>query len=597
MLYMKGWLIAMVTYGIVFIECLALLFGFYGARLASEEPLTAFIDISYYLVIFAWLIACSVFSVRSYEYSERRSFFDMKQQEKEIKEWKRLMEDLPEPVIFADQGEIQFCNRSARLLVSSNSGNENIDYAKFLEDCSQIIEKGTKRKLSTIIKEKSLLNESEFVYKKDNVKRNLQIKCVQTEASSGITEYIFNDITAVKALERTKVKEQCFDVLLATASHDIKTPLNIMLGILDGISDQTLTVNSKKQIKIAFNCGQRMLHYLKGLALIRHINLGTLGVDKRIFNPREIASGILQLLEYSANVKKITITMSITGDVPDIICSDKEMYTLILQNILENALKYTFIGSVDLNLAYSEETHMLKTTITDTGIGMTPEQLTNSGILFQKSRNRCSLNPQGLGLGLYLSKTLSSKLDGNLDIKSELGKGTQAIFTIRSFDHSEAIPEVRRMQMSMKSSLKVPILQTNEHNKCKCPRVLIVDDEPLNLLVLGSYLNSVKIPFAQAENGKIALDLIEELINKPKCDFDECKGFKVVFMDINMPVMDGIQSTIKIKEIEKEGKIQPCTVVAVTAAAGLDDPEIYAKYISHGFTELCIFSNGNKIKI
>jgi len=586
MIYVKSWIMSMVTYIITFFEIEILIIVFYGERLINEAPLTATIDISYYIIIFIWLIACSIFSVRSFEYSERRGHFDVMQQVKEIKEWKKLMADLPDPVIFAEKGTIHFFNKATCDLLNISMGDSQS--SDILEECEHICKKGTKETLKSVITNNILLvNSQEFIYQKNHLspKRYLQIKCVQTDSAARITEYIFNDVTAVKALARTKAKEQCFDVLLATASHDIRTPLNIMLGVLDGLCEQIMNKEGKEQMKVACNCGQRMIHYLQGLSLIRHINLGTLTIKKKLFNPLQITEKVVQMLDFSAQIKNLTIKVSTLNEIPDIICSDAEMYTLIIQNLLENSVKYTFIGQITISLSYSSETHILETTLSDTGIGMSAEQVQNAGVLFKKlGSTRCNLNPQGLGLGLFLAKTLSLKLEGTLTVKSEPGRGTKVKFGIINYPFIEAIPEVRKPYLEKYSSFKIPI---SGMPTCNCTKVLLVDDEPLNLIVLGNYLDSVKIPYDKAENGQIAID---KIINQAEESCMLCTGgFKTIFMDINMPVLDGVQATIQIKKMRQEGKISNCSVIAVTAAAGLDNPEIYARYIDQGFSELCIF--------
>ena len=120
---------------------------------------------------------------------------------------------------------------------------------------------------------------------------------------------------------------------------------------------------------------------------------------------------------------------------------------------------------------------------------------------------------------------------------------------------------------------------------CKdCTNVLLVDDEPLNLCVLSAYLSSIGIHADKAENGQIALNMIEKKAMKECC----CPTYKIICMDINMPVMDGIEAVRHIYQnyMERDGKVMPCYIVGVTAAAGLDNPDIYASYVGKGFTEL-----------
>ena len=127
----------------------------------------------------------------------------------------------------------------------------------------------------------------------------------------------------------------------------------------------------------------------------------------------------------------------------------------------------------------------------------------------------------------------------------------------------------------------LPCIRVNNFSKCDCKKILLVDDEPLNLLILSEYLASIHIEVDKAENGRIALDLIVKK-NKDKC----CQSYSIIMMDINMPVMNGILAIENINKLINKGIIQKCPIIAVTAAAGLGNSLVYDEYISKGFTEL-----------
>ena len=584
---MKSWIVSLFCYIAVYIQLMIMIFYYYGSHFMMEETAGATVDILYYIAVYAWFAGCSVFAVRTHETTEREAFYAARQQELEIKEWKKLLGDIPEPVVFTHKGEINFFNKATlELLKIPQTPESPIETQKeqLIIELSQLKQKGNKQSLKEIMDTRAfsgLNNETLFVHRKGSTKRLLTIKCVQSGSSNeeGVVEYIFHDVTALKALEHNKAKEQCFDLLLATASHDIRTPLNVMLGVIDVLADYVTTFAGREQINVARSCGQRMLHYIKGLTFIRQINIGNVLVTKRLFNPTEIAKNVLNTIEFSAQSKNLRLESSVDSFVPSTLCSDKEMYAIILQNLLENAIKYTFTGGVKVSLKYDPSDHLLTTSVIDTGIGMTEEQQQNVGVLFLKSRSQCSLNPQGLGLGLFLAKTLSHQLDGRLTVESIANFGTTARFAITCFPSEDACSE--RQLIEPYSS--VTLSQAPESFACPCSKILLVDDEPFNLLVLSAYLASINVKADKAENGRIALDLIERKRDCGEC----CNGYAVIFMDINMPVMDGIEATTKICEMVKMGKIPQCDIVAVTAAAGLDNPTIYASYVAKGFTELC----------
>ncbi len=223
----------------------------------------------------------------------------------------------------------------------------------------------------------------------------------------------------------------------------------------------------------------------------------------------------------------------------------------------------------------------MATTVADTGIGMTEKQQNNIGQLFKKSKAQYNnLNPQGLGLGLFLVKTLSQQLDGALTVHSVEKKGTTASFTISGYSSASPVHDdvsSERFTATL-STRAIPLYFT-----CGCAKVLLVDDDPFNLVVLSAYLASINVKADKAENGKIALEMIEQKADSQEC----CSGYTAIFMDINMPVMDGVEATGKIHEMVRAGTIPQCYVVAVTAAADLDKPDVYANYIAKGFSKLC----------
>ncbi|MDR3549383.1 MAG: hybrid sensor histidine kinase/response regulator, partial [Candidatus Pacebacteria bacterium] len=616
--YIRGWLISLVAYIATYIGTMGLILYYYGERFLNEETKDLVIDFVYYFTSFAWFAACAVFAVRTHELTERQSFHAKYQLQREIAEWKKLLRDIPEPIIFAQRGQISFFNRAVLELFdivsgyptegNNNSMQTNLEATErcpdpeetFRAQTNEVIghlvdlkQHGSQKTLRDVIEEAShggLMGETSFVYKTKEKKRFLTIKSVKTAGTQdeeGVVEYILHDVTALRELESGKAKDQCFDILLATASHDIRTPLNAILGVIDSLSDFANTASTKEQIAVAHDCGKRMLYYLQGLTFIRQTNTGKLVATKRLFSPDEAAREILSCSELSAKLKGLTLDFSVSSDVPTVICSDKEMYKIVLENLIENAMKYTFTGGVKIGVEFEKTSNRLWTTVSDTGIGMSDKQQRNVGMLFKKEKaKRNKFNPQGLGLGLFLVKTLVQKLDGELSIRSTENQGTVTSFAVTNYPASEACCE--RVQPELSPVVSVALSPSLRHTHalmpetCGCAKVLLVDDDPFNLVVLSAYLEAVHVKADRAENGQIALRMIEEKADMQEC----CNGYSVVFMDINMPVMDGVQATEKITEMMRCRKIPHCYVVAVTAATDLDKPDVYASYIAKGFAEL-----------
>ena len=173
----------------------------------------------------------------TFELVERQDFFRQCQQQEDAKEWKKLMEDLPEPVIFVKNKEITFSNKATLELLDIKYPIQ--DYKWLIDEFDWLLHKFSKKSLKSYIEsdEEKFDHVSLFTGKKNDQKKWLNIKCIRNE---NITEYIFQDISAMKKLERDRAKAECYDILLATSSHDIRTPLNMILGTIDVLHDNEL---------------------------------------------------------------------------------------------------------------------------------------------------------------------------------------------------------------------------------------------------------------------------------------------------------------------------------------------------------------------
>ncbi len=565
MQYARDWMVTMYSYIVVFAEIIFMIMWYYSGHFWGHSIDRGVLDTLYYVLAYTWLSAYSIYAVRTHELAERGSFYAKHHQEMEIKEWRRLLGDIPEPIIFTYQGKVQYCNKATLRLLDLSSASIQTESAAMSTESPE-------EDQSDSLREKVLDRLDDL--KQKGARRSLR--------------EIIHDVTALKALEQNKAKEKCFDLLLATVSHDIRTPLNVMLGVIDLLEEYVKTEKGREQISTARSCGQKMLHYLKGLAFIRKINLGSLTISKRLFSPSRLASKVMNNMEISSHLKNLKLELNVDPSVPTTVCSDTDIYSVILMNLIENSIKYTFVGGVSIDLKFDPVASVLTTTVVDTGTGMTEEQLMNVGVLFsEKSSGRCSMNPQGLGVGLFLAKSLPKQLNGELKMESAARHGTKAQFTVACFPLEEASVEQRQLQqLSSDSGSQSPTMvpcSVLPSRDCGCAKILLVDDDPLNLLVLSGYLSSIHVKADKAENGKIALELIEK-----RSQLDCCRGYSVIFMDINMPVMDGIEATLKIKDMVSKRAIPgPCNIVAVTAAVGLDNPTVYTSYLEKGFTELC----------
>ena len=629
--YVRSWIISFVTYSIVYAEIICIVFSMYGKSFFRFTFAAGLVDTLYYVILFAAFIGFSVYAFRTFELKERASFYGEHQARCEMEEWKSLLNDLPEPVILVQGGEITFCNSATQKFFGLASNATDSQVLLELEKVKPVAPAG--KTLNQLIKEPiATLNSSEvsnngeeaaFIYTKTKSKiHKLQLKHVVIRPTVGlpITEYIFHDNTAVEELEREKAQRHCFRLLVATASHDIRTPINAIQGVLDILAERFSGEDVQKELKVARISVKKMELYVRGLACLQHIEVGTLEIDKGEFDAREVVEQVLDYFSPAIEMKGLSVNIYESSEIPPIL-SDKEKYEIILYHILENSVKYTVEGHIMIKLSYSQSTKTLNTFVIDTGLGMDEEQKKRLFKLFAKKPESDATCPQGIGLGLFLAGSLTNYLGGTVDIDSNSGTGTTVSFSIKIMDdysnegevldekydpkplptmtpnacrslgslviHSKEDVKLTSVEVSttreaLNSSRKFSISAAN----CMCPKVLIVDDEPLNVFILQKFLTGAGIQYETAQNGKLALDAI--MRRNESCKI--CRGYKIVYMDINMPVMNGISAVEKITELIKAKTIPDIPVIAVTAAAQVEEIEVINTYKGYGFKEICKLS-------
>jgi len=634
--YVQSWIVSLWTYSFVYVEIIVITFYCYGTKFRSFGTAGCIVDSLYYILLFAAYLGFTVFAVRTFEYRERASFFAETKTRYEMESWKALLNDLPEPVILAQSGAITFCNNAThRFLDPQGARFRDIQIMQYLEKIVQ--DNAGKKPLSEMISSQILIPDDtikgRYIYDDGSHVKVLQVKCVEIKQRNGmnVMQYIVHDITALEDLDKEKVQKHCFQLLVATASHDIRTPINIIQGVHENLELQLESSQAKELLKIAQIACQRMLLYVRALAYLEHLEGKTLQIDKTLFDVPSTFKELFQHFKPSIR-PGVEVEEDIGHDVPFIV-SDKEKYETILYHILENAAKYTMSGKICINIKYDYDTNMLSTQVKDTGIGIKDNQKEVLGKLFSKKYDTHEPNMQGIGLGLHLAKSLSEELGGQLLVASSVGVGTSVKFTIKNMltnreplepvtaadvelmneksDHP-VVPKVETFlgkspyctgslledekncissdlseRAPLNAEAKILSLSTikSPSSACDCSKILIVDDDPMNLSVFKNYMASTKYKADVANNGQEALDAI---LNKRKaCEI--CKGYKLVFMDINMPVMNGYDATERIFDYVKQGIIPNICVVAITAAAHLEDKQVSAEYRNAGFTDICIF--------
>lgn len=360
---------------------------------------------------------------------------------------------------------------------------------------------------------------------------------------------------AIEAQAANRAKSQ----FLAKMSHELRTPLNAILGFTQVLALHSLNTEQQEYLGIIGRSGEHLLSLINDVLEMSKIEAGLVSFNENSFDLYHLLDGLEEMLQLKAKSKNLQLLFNREPYLPQYVKTDESKLRQVLINLLANAIKFTTKGSVKLDVKVvecSRQFYVKKSElkckilfqVEDTGLGIDPEEVKHIfEPFFQSEAGRKSM--EGTGLGLPISRQFVQLMGGDISINSELGKGTTVKFDINV---SIAITDDRQSECNLG---KVISLAPEEPNY----RLLIVEDNQENRQLLYKVLTSVGFEVCLATNGQEAIDLFVSW--RPH----------LIWMDIRMPVMDGLEATRKIKEICQESQIYPPTIIALTASAFTED--------------------------
>jgi PAS domain S-box-containing protein len=369
--------------------------------------------------------------------------------------------------------------------------------------------------------------------------QNLEGKVIKVvKISQDITKEIEAAISLQKAKEMAEDLNEQKDNFIANVSHEIRTPIHAVLGFTDLLLENEgdkHKINYLNAVKIA---GDSLLFIVNDILDLSKMEAGLLQIDKDVFNVREVVSRVFSILHLKAHQKKIEFEPFISPDVPELLIGDKNRLSQILINLLGNAIKFTAEGSVSLEVTVIKdisEKAVLNFKVSDTGIGIPQDKLDTVFQRFLQAEETTSQKYGGTGLGLNISRQLIEKQEGSIEVKSEHGKGTDFIFDI---PFEKPLKQVEISQAT-----------TDEISQDYQGQILVCEDSELNQRLVRAILKRKGLKVDVASNGEKALLFLEE------------KTYDLIFMDVQMPVKNGYETT---KVIRDQLKLST-PIVALTA--------------------------------
>ncbi|MEQ8161276.1 MAG: ATP-binding protein, partial [Smithellaceae bacterium] len=403
-----------------------------------------------------------------------------------------------------------------------------------------------------------LMNEQGFVegfeykaYRKDGsiIDVSINAHVVRDEDNSFLFyEGILEDITEKKRMSELKIAKEAAEAashaksdFLANMSHEIRTPMNAIIGFSNLALKADLNPRQRDYISKVHNAGVSLLGLINGILDFSKIEAGKLQIENIEFDVDTVLNDVATVVAQKVQEKNLEFLFNISPEVPSLLMGDALRLAQVLTNLVNNAVKFTEKGDVELKVELvDKDADRVKIlfAVRDTGIGMKKEQARQLFQAFTQADSSTTRKYGGTGLGLSISKSLIELMGGEISVESEEGKGSTFSFSVW-FGLSLRERQKRRLIPAELNGL----------------RALVVDDNQSAREIVTGMLAQFPFEIANAASGTEAVAAVQEA--------DESNPYKLVLMDLSMPVMDGIEATQIIKE--KAGLKNVPAVVMVTA--------------------------------
>lgn len=371
-------------------------------------------------------------------------------------------------------------------------------------------------------------------------------------------------------IEKKKVEEavRAKEDFLANMSHEIRTPMNGILGFVENLAKGETDPKRLEKFQVVKTSGQSLMTIINDILDFSKIESGKMSVESQPYNLHQLLESSISLYSQSTSEKDITLENNMSSIVPKYVVGDQTRIRQVIYNLLSNAIKFTpEHGIVTLESSLIDDMGKMYIAVTDTGVGIAQDNLEKIFEAFSQEDISTTRKYGGTGLGLSISAKLVSMMGGSLKVQSTLGKGSKFYFEIPVTICDEPLFEDADTS-AMNESV----------NSLFDAHLLIAEDNKTNQLLISMILDEHGISYEIADDGLEAVSMFKN------------NQYDAILMDENMPNMNGIEATQKIREIEKEQSLKKIPIIAVTANALIEDRQRFLDggmddYLSKPYTE------------
>ncbi|NOQ80683.1 MAG: response regulator [Gammaproteobacteria bacterium] len=527
------------------------------------------------LLFFVWFITLNlIIRLNKQKYSRKQIEDALRQNEKK---YYRLTNNLNNYFTYRKDtnGEIIHMSDSVEQVIGYSLDDIMINFDKYTT--------GSESTLANI--QKTAFDDEQISYEvevkaKDGSIHNIELSEITIRDNDNqIIEYegIAHDITEQKRYEKqlsdskeqaelaNKIKSQ----FLANMSHEIRTPLNGIIGLGQVLLKSELTSKQRLHLQKINTSSDLLLHLVNEILDFSKVESGQMELDKVNFSIQDVVNNVCELLIDKAIQKNIQLSFFIEPDVPDIMMGDPLRLSQILMNITNNAIKFTEQGKIDIHVDLSmkdEHSYTLLFKIKDTGIGLSPKDISKLFKEFSQVDSSMSRKFGGTGLGLAICKKLAHLMQGRIWVESQPEFGSTFFFTVRLERIStEKNTDFYKSNKEIKSDNTFHSLDDNDFNASQSiesgssvPKILLAEDNKINQVVALNFLEEVEAEVVVVNNGREALERVQK------------EHFSLILMDLQMPEMDGFEAMEHIRAIPAYANLP---IIAMTAHAMLGDRE------------------------